>query len=73
MRQPSSYDKRKIREYIIDINNKLFELKNELYQDIPEIKKITDYELNDDISKEIIDIIKSEEEQERRKPSEKWP
>lgn len=67
MRQPGSYDKKKVREYIIDINNKLFELKNELYLDIPEIKKITDYELNDYIRKEIIDIIKSEEEQDKKK------
>lgn len=67
MRQPSPYDKRKVREYIIDINNKLFELKNELYLEIPEIKKITDYEFNDDIRKEIIDIIKSEEEQDKKK------
>jgi len=67
MLQPSSYDKKKVREYIIDINNKLFELKNELYLDIPEIQKINDIELSDDIRKEIIDIIKDEEEQDRRK------
>lgn len=66
MRQPGFYDKKKVMEYIIDINNRLFELKNELYLDIPEIQKINDIELNDDIRKEIIDIIKDEEEQDRK-------
>jgi len=53
-----------IREYIIDINNKLFELKQELNLDIPEITKISET-FNDDVKREIIDIVIKTELEER--------
>jgi hypothetical protein len=63
----NNYDRKKVREYIVSINNLLFELKDELGLDIPEINKISDHTFDDKAKKEIIDFIKSEEEQEKRK------
>lgn len=63
MASQNSYNKEKIRDYIIDINNRLFELKGELKLFIPEIKKITQESiLNDNIRKQIIDIVKDKED-----------
>ena len=50
----NNYDRRKVREYIINVNNLLFELKDELSLDIPEINKISDHTFDDKAKKEII-------------------
>lgn len=62
-----NFDKNKVREYIININNLLYELRNEMKLDIPEITQISNEIFDDNARRQIIDLIKEEESQEHKK------